>query len=73
MTTHAGRIASVNTSPGGVPKLPVAEAWIGQLGSLGYGHNEPEPAHGGPDKAVSLYASSSVMAISPSPAPTART
>jgi MOSC domain-containing protein YiiM len=63
MTTHAGRVASVNTSPGGVPKLPVAEAWIGVLGVSGDGHNEPEPAHGGPDKAVSLYAIESISRV----------
>ncbi len=51
-----GRIASVNVSPGGVPKLPVASAWIGQLGLDTDAHTEPEPVHGGPEQAVCLYA-----------------
>ena len=50
-----GRIVSVNVSPGGVPKLPVAGAWVGRLGLDTDAHNEPEPVHGGPDQAVCLY------------------
>lgn len=50
-----GRVASVNVSPGGVPKLPVASAWVGRLGLDVDAHNEPEPMHGGPDQAVCLY------------------
>jgi MOSC domain-containing protein YiiM len=60
---HHGRVASVNTSPGGVPKLPVREAWIGHLGLSGDRHNEPIPSHGGPDKAVSLYAIESIARV----------
>ncbi len=63
MSVHEGRVASVNTSAGGVPKLPVAEAWIGRTGVSGDAHNEPEPAHGGPDKAVSLYALESIARV----------
>ena len=51
-----GRIASVNVSPGGVPKLPVPSAWIGRLGLDVDRHTEPEPMHGGPDQAICLYA-----------------
>ncbi len=51
-----GRVVSVNVSPGGVPKLPVASAWIGRLGLDTDAHTEPEPTHGGPDQAVCLYA-----------------
>ncbi|OGO52586.1 MAG: hypothetical protein A2V84_13970 [Chloroflexi bacterium RBG_16_70_13] len=50
-----GRVVSVNVSPGGVPKLPVTAAWVGRLGLDADAHNEPEPVHGGPDQAVSLY------------------
>ena len=63
MTVPEGRVASVNTSPGGVPKLPVADAWIGRRGLSGDGRNEPEPSHGGPDKAVSLYSLESIARV----------
>lgn len=52
----AGVVHQLNTSRGGVPKLPVAAAVIGALGIDGDEHNEPEPAHGGPDKALCLFA-----------------
>lgn len=51
-----GRIVSVNVSPGGVPKRPVASAWVGRLGLNTDGHAEPPPTHGGPEQAVCLYA-----------------
>jgi MOSC domain-containing protein YiiM len=52
---RSGRVASVNVSPGGVPKLPVAEQWVGDLGLADDGHIEPAPMHGGPYQAVCLY------------------
>ena len=48
-----GRVVSVNVSPGGVPKLPVASAWVGTLGLDADGHTSP--LHGGPIAAVCLY------------------
>ena len=48
-----GRVASVNVSKGGVPKLPIERAWVGALGLDADGH--VSPMHGGPDRAVSLY------------------
>ena len=50
-----GRVVSVNVSPGGVPKRPVASAWVGLLGLDTDAHAEPPPTHGGPDQAVCLY------------------
>lgn len=50
-----GRVVQVNVSRGGVPKLPVEGTMVRTLGLDGDGHTEPEPMHGGPDKAVSLY------------------
>jgi MOSC domain-containing protein YiiM len=50
-----GRVVQVNVSPGGVPKRPVERAWVGRLGLHGDSHAEPEPTHGGPDRAVCLY------------------
>jgi MOSC domain-containing protein YiiM len=58
-----GRVASVNVSPGGVPKLPVASAWVGPLGLDADAHSEPEPVHGGPDQAVSLYSVEAIARV----------
>src|SRR5204862_5083796 len=43
-----GLVASVNTSPGGVPKRPIASARIHWRGLEGDGHSKPEPIHGTP-------------------------
>lgn len=59
----AGRVVSVNVSPGGVPKLPVAEQWAGRLGLADDRHNEPEPSHGGPEQAVSLYSVEAIARV----------
>jgi MOSC domain-containing protein YiiM len=58
-----GRIASVNISPGGVPKRPVPRAWVGRLGLDTDAHSEPEPVHGGPDQAVCLYTIESIARV----------
>ncbi|MEA2548012.1 MAG: hypothetical protein QOE42_610 [Chloroflexota bacterium] len=50
-----GRVVQVNRSPGGVPKLPVAEARIGRDGLDGDAHNH-DTVHGGPHRAVCLMA-----------------
>lgn len=49
-----GRVLQVNVSPGGVPKRPVAQAWVGRFGLEGDGHAEPTE-HGGPHRAVCLF------------------
>lgn len=49
-----GRVVQVNVSPGGVPKLPVDEAWVAEFGLEGDRHSEPT-VHGGPYRAVCLY------------------
>ncbi len=58
-----GRVASVNVSPGGVPKRPVASAFVGRLGLDTDAHHEPEPMHGGPDQAVCLYAVEAIARV----------
>ena len=58
-----GRVASVNVSKGGVPKLPVERAWVGRLGLDADAHNEPEPIHGGPDQAVCLYSVAAIARV----------
>ena len=52
----AGLLASVNISPGGVPKRPIAGARIHWRGLDGDAHSKPEPIHGTPEQAVCLYA-----------------
>jgi MOSC domain-containing protein YiiM len=51
-----GRIRQVNVSAGGVPKLPVAAAEVGELGLNGDGHDAPLSVHGGPERALCLFA-----------------
>lgn len=50
----SGIISQLSISPGGVPKLAVAEARVSTLGLEGDGHAHPD-IHGGPDRAVCLY------------------
>jgi MOSC domain-containing protein YiiM len=50
----AGVVHSVNTSRGGVPKMPAFEARVGTLGLEG-DHQNDSRHHGGPDRAVVLY------------------
>lgn len=50
----SGRVLSVNLSGGGVPKLPVERAWVGELGLEGDRHRE-DTGHGGPLRAVCLF------------------
>src|SRR5256885_9758167 len=50
-----GRVLQVNISPGGVPKLPVAEARVERDGLVGDRHDH-DTVHGGPHRAVSLFA-----------------
>ena len=56
-----GRVVSVNVSPGGVPKLPIAGAWVGALGVDGDRHHLP--AHGGPMAAVCLYSTEAIARV----------
>jgi MOSC domain-containing protein YiiM len=50
----AARVFSINISGGGVPKHPVAEGVVGELGIAGDGHDD-NVNHGGPDRALCLY------------------
>ena len=49
-----GRVLQVNVSAGGVPKVPVDRAWVGELGLEGDAHRE-FTVHGGPHRAVCLF------------------
>lgn len=59
--TSTGVVISVNVSPGGVPKLPVASSQVRALGLDGDSHVSPK--HGGPLKAVCLYAVEAIERI----------
>ena len=52
--TDTATVVSLNTSPGGVPKLPRDEVFVSKSGLDGDGHRYH--LHGGPDKAVCVYA-----------------
>lgn len=57
-----GRVASLNVSPGGVPKRPVAEAEVGPLGMAGDRQRNLK-YHGGPERALCLYALERIDAL----------
>ena len=57
-----GRIVQISVSPRGVPKTAVPRARITSLGVEGDGHR-PVPYHGGPERAVCLYALEAIRAL----------
>jgi MOSC domain-containing protein YiiM/SAM-dependent methyltransferase len=59
----SGLVASVNVNAGGVAKPPIDGSWIRASGLDGDGHREPEPIHGGPDRAVCLYAQEAIERV----------
>jgi MOSC domain-containing protein YiiM len=62
MTPGEGRIVQISVSPRGVPKLPVPSARITVLGVEGDGHRAVA-SHGGPERAVCLYAMEAILAL----------
>ena len=59
--TDTATVVSLNTSPGGVPKLPRDEVFVSKSGLDGDGHRYH--LHGGPDKAVCIYADEVIDAL----------
>lgn len=59
----SGEIVQINISRGGVPKRPVFEAEVGENGIAGDGHNEGLDIHGGPERALCLYAMETIEAL----------
>ena len=57
-----GLVVAVNLSPGGVPKLPVAQARIGREGLDGDAHHH-DAVHGGPHRAVCLLAGEAIERV----------
>lgn len=56
-----GQVVTINTSPGGVPKLATSEARVTEVGIEGDGHTYS--GHGGPDKALCLYSLERILAF----------
>lgn len=59
---HEATIYQLNVSRGGVPKLPLLEAVIGELGIEGDAVANPD-IHGGPERAVCLYSLERIEAL----------
>ena len=57
-----GRIFQLNSSTGGVPKLPVREAIVTELGLADDAHNFPD-IHGGPERALCLYSLERILEL----------
>jgi MOSC domain-containing protein YiiM len=55
-------IVQVNISSGGIPKRPVQKAWVGELGLSGDDHDDKR-LHGGPERAVCLFALERIEAM----------
>ncbi len=58
----SGRIVQLSRSSGGVPKLSIDEVTIGLLGLEGDAHKHTK-IHGGPDRAVCVYALEVIQAL----------
>ena len=58
----SGRVVQVSISPGGVPKRAVPSARVTVEGLEGDGHRDREH-HGGPERAVCLYAQELIEAL----------
>jgi MOSC domain-containing protein YiiM len=56
------RLESINVSDGGVPKLPIAEAAVTARGVEGDRQRDLR-VHGGPERAVSIYAAEVIAAL----------
>jgi MOSC domain-containing protein YiiM len=59
---RTGVIVSINLSGGGVPKKRMSDAKVSLLGLHGDAHNDNEH-HGGPDRAVCIYAIERIHAL----------
>jgi MOSC domain-containing protein YiiM len=59
---ESGRIVQISVSPGGVPKRAVAAARVGTDGLEGDAHRDTEH-HGGPERAVCLFALEQIAAL----------
>ncbi len=58
----SGHIVQINISPGGVPKRPTPRSVLGTLGLAGDRHRNHRH-HGGPDRALCLFAQEQIAAL----------
>jgi MOSC domain-containing protein YiiM len=58
----SGRVFQLNISPGGVPKLPIRQAFLNSLGLVGDDHRSKN-AHGGPERALCIYSLERLQAL----------
>jgi MOSC domain-containing protein YiiM len=61
-TPMTGRVFQLNISPGGVPKLPIRQAYVSSLGLAGDDHRNMK-VHGGPERALCLYSLERLQAL----------
>ena len=59
---ESGRIHQINLSKGGVPKLPVENAVVNELGIVGDEHRDTR-GHGGPERALCIYSLELIEAL----------
>lgn len=59
---HQGHIFQINASRGGVPKSPLREAVVDELGLTADSHAHPK-IHGGPTAALCLYSMERILAL----------
>lgn len=57
-----GTIYQINISNGGVPKLPITEGAVTQLGIFGDAHHDMVH-HGGPSRAICLYSLEQIQVL----------
>ncbi len=60
--TETGSVFSINVSPGGVPKLPVAQVLV-TVNGLDGDRQRNLKYHGGPDRAVCIYSIERILAL----------
>jgi MOSC domain-containing protein YiiM len=62
LKSTTGKLVSINSSPGGIPKRPATNATVSELGIVGDEHND-RVDHGGPDRAICLYSLERIEAL----------
>ena len=62
MNPLSGHLHQISVSNGGVPKLPVSEAWVSFQGVKG-DRQRSLAVHGGPDRAVCLFSLEAIEAL----------
>lgn len=61
MSGRSGKLISINSSRGGVPKLPLPSSFVNELGLVDDRHVFAD--HGGPERAICLYSLDLIKAL----------